>query len=137
MEAAPTWADDDDLPENRGCVPRFLVWLRTPDLRRMGNFIILPDERLFLTSGVGMGSAGYGYDSWAINQSYATNPVLRPAYYNHSAPAGSRFDSNLPSSTVGRLYHSSATLLPDGSVFISGSNPNADVITQANNATCA
>ena len=83
-----------------------------------------------------MGSSGYGYDPWAVGQSYATAPVLRPAYYNHTAPAGSRFDSNLPPSTIPRLYHSAATLLPDGSVFISGSNPNADVITNANNATC-
>lgn len=28
-----------------------------------------------------------------------------------------------------------ATILPDGSVFIAGSNPNADVITEANNAS--
>lgn len=27
------------------------------------------------------------------------------------------------------MYHSSATLLPDGSVFVSGSNPNVDYIT--------
>ena len=101
----------------------------------MGNFIILPDQRLFLANGVAMGSSGYGYDTWAAGQSYAKDPVLRPAYYNHTAPAGSRFDSNLPASTIPRLYHSAATLLPDGSVFISGSNPNADVITMANNAS--
>ncbi len=118
--ASPAWKDEDDLPENRG----------------MGNFIILPDTRLFLVNGVGKGSAGYGWDSWAINQSYAQDPVLRPAYYNHSAASGSRFStSGLPESTIPRLYHSSATLLPDGSVFVAGSNPNADVITDANNAT--
>lgn len=32
-------------------------------------------------------------------------------------------------STVARMYHSAATLLPDGSVFVSGSNPNADFIS--------
>lgn len=64
--------------------------------------------------------------------------MTRPAYYNHSAPAGSRFEyADLPDSTIGRLYHSSATLLPDGSVLVAGSNPNSDVITMANNATCA
>lgn len=84
-----------------------------------------------------MGSAGYGTDDWVSGQSYATDPVLRPAYYNHSAPAGKRFDSNLPSSTIERLYHSTATLLPDGSVFISGSNPNSDVVTQETNPDCA
>lgn len=102
----------------------------------MGNFIILPNELLFLTNGVAKGSAGYGWDSWAVNQSYSQDPVLRPAYYNASAPAGSRFDTSLPSSTIGRLYHSSATLLPDGSVFVAGSNPNADMIDESNNATC-
>lgn len=51
--------------------------------------------------------------------------------YDPEAPAGSRFSSaGLSPSTVPRLYHSSATLLPDGSVFVSGSNPNPDVIRE-------
>jgi len=29
------------------------------------------------------------------------------------------------------MYHSSATLLPDGSVLVSGSNPNSDCETPA------
>ena len=62
---------------------------------------------------------------------------MRPTIYNHSAPAGSRFQTDLPESTIQRMYHSSATLLPDGSVFIAGSNPNADVIDDASNATCS
>ena len=33
------------------------------------------------------------------------------------------------------MYHSSATLLPDGSVFVAGSNPNVDVIDDWNNAS--
>jgi hypothetical protein len=36
----------------------------------------------------------------------------------------------MANSTVPRLYHSSATLLPDGSVLTSGSNPNADLIRE-------
>lgn len=48
--------------------------------------------------------------------------------YDPDAPLGSRFSvDGLSASTVPRLYHSSATLLPDGSVFVSGSNPNPDV----------
>jgi hypothetical protein len=142
-------------------------------MQGMGNFIILPDARLFLSNGVAKGSAGYGTAAWSINQScvsspsllqdstdavlssHAQDPVLTPAYYDPTAPAGSRFtQSGLPASKIGRLYHSTSTLLPDGeshstlrwdtaddeddvgSVFIAGSNPNSDVITVANNATC-
>ncbi|KAL8291595.1 hypothetical protein RQP46_001853 [Phenoliferia psychrophenolica] len=93
----PAWVDDDDLATNRG----------------MGNFVILPDQRLFLANGIAKGSAGYGWDSWAVNQSYGQDPVLAPAVYDPSAAAGSRFDTTLPASTIGRLYHSTATLLPD------------------------
>jgi hypothetical protein len=39
---------------------------------------------------------------------------LRPAYYDPRAPTGSGFDVNLPSSTIPRMYHSTATLLADG-----------------------
>ncbi|SCZ96458.1 BZ3500_MvSof-1268-A1-R1_Chr8-2g10206 [Microbotryum saponariae] len=116
-----TWQIDDDLPQNRG----------------MGNFIILPDERLLLLNGVGKGSAGYATDvKWTIGQSFAQDPVYQPAYYNASAPPGTRFmTAGLPRSTIARMYHSSATLLADGSVFLAGSNPNADVITEFNNAS--
>ena len=41
---------------------------------------------------------------------------------------GSRFSNIIANSTVDRMYHSSATLLPDGSILSSGSNPNADYV---------
>jgi hypothetical protein len=47
--------------------------------------------------------------------------------YDPLAPSGSRWSNQgLPTSTVNRMYHSGATLLPDGSVFVAGSNPNPD-----------
>jgi len=52
--------------------------------------------------------------------------------YDPSKPAGQRWsDSGFQASTVPRLYHSSAILLPDTSVMIAGSNPNVDVNTTA------
>ena len=93
------------------------------------------------------GVAGYGNDSWAIGQSYADHPILQPVVYNSSAPAGSQWSRDgLPASAVPRMYHSTATLLPDGegavivfrldrysnespgSVLVAGSNPNSDYV---------
>ncbi|KAF9447951.1 copper radical oxidase [Macrolepiota fuliginosa MF-IS2] len=101
-----------------------------PIARSMVNFLFLPDGRIFALNGASLGTAGYGNDSWAIGQSYADNPVLTPAIYDLSKPAGQRWSSDgLQASVVPRMYHSSATLLPDGSILISGSNPNADYTT--------
>lgn len=62
-----------------------------------------------------IGTAGYGNDSWAIGHSYADSPVLQPAIYDPSAANGSRWSTDgMQNSTVPRLYHSSALLLPDG-----------------------
>lgn len=63
-----------------------------------------------------------------VGASNADKPVYRPALYDPAAPAGKRIsNSGFPSSNIPRMYHSTATLLPDGRVMIAGSNPNADV----------
>ncbi|CAE7079095.1 unnamed protein product [Rhizoctonia solani] len=105
------WSDDDSLPEGRS----------------MGNMIALPNGQIFMVNGANQGVAGYGNVSWAIGQSYADSPVYKPIIYDPNAKAGSRWSrAGLSDSTVARMYHSSATILPDGSVFVTGSNPNAD-----------
>ncbi|QRV94399.1 glyoxal oxidase [Ceratobasidium sp. AG-Ba] len=107
-----TWLDDDKLPDGG---------------RTLGNMILLPDGKIFMVNGANTGMAGYGYKSWAIGQSYANDPLHTPLMYDPNAPQGQRWSQkNMPKSTIARMYHSSATLLPDGSVFIAGSNPNAD-----------
>ncbi|KAI5479758.1 glyoxal oxidase [Pseudohyphozyma bogoriensis] len=107
-----TWVDEEPLPE----------------ARVMGNWIFLPDGRLVLLNGIGKGTAGYGNTSWAIGQSFGDDPIYTVRYYDPTQPMGSRFSSAVANSTVDRMYHSSATLLPDGSIFSSGSNPNADYV---------
>ncbi|TEB14488.1 copper radical oxidase [Coprinellus micaceus] len=98
-----------------------------PEARSMLNFIHLPDGTILGLNGAGMGTAGYGNVTWAQGQSYADNPVMAPILYNPKAPAGQKFSRNgFQASNIPRMYHSSATLLPDGSVMVSGSNPNSD-----------
>lgn len=104
-----TWYDEDSLDTGR----------------TMGQFINLPDGRLFLVNGASHGTAGYGTQSWAIGQSYGDGPLHQAWYFNSSQPSGSRW-SKAGVGNVDRMYHSTATLLLDGSVMVAGSNPNAD-----------
>jgi len=98
-----------------------------PEGRSMGNLIILPNGQILCLNGAKTGTAGYGNTSFTIDQSYADQPTLAPIIFNPSAPAGQKWTRDgLSPSTIPRMYHSSATLLPDGSVFVSGSNPNTD-----------
>lgn len=64
--------------------------------------ILLPDGTILFINGARTGSAG-GLQ--------ADDPVLVPMIYNPNGPAGSRFTS-MPATTIPRMYHSVATLLP-------------------------
>lgn len=110
-DASGSYSQDDPLPEGRS----------------MTSMVLLPTGKILAFNGAMTGVAGYGNDSWAVGQSYADNPVLTPALYDPSGAAGSRWSKQgLQSTTIPRMYHSSAILIPDGSVIVTGSNPNAD-----------
>jgi Domain of unknown function (DUF1929) len=118
--SAPAYVEDDGLSVGR----------------TMGQFIALPDGTLLIVNGASNGTGGYGeqtgttttYGQMPYGQSLAAGPIGQPALYNPNASAGRRWSTaGLNSSTIPRLYHSSALLLPDGSVLLAGSNPNPDV----------
>lgn len=96
----------------------------------MGQFVNLPDGTIWFGMGAKTGVAGYTTDSNSpanpVGYSLADNPSYVPLIYNPALPAGRRW-SKSGRSMVGRLYHSTATLLPDSSILVSGSNPNPDV----------
>lgn len=96
--------------------------------RTMGQFIILPTGKLLLLNGGQNGTAGYASVETPFNISLASAPVYTPVIYDPDASNGSRWSNQgLSPSGIARLYHSTAILLPDASVFVAGSNPNADV----------
>jgi hypothetical protein len=74
----------------------------------------LPDGTFLIVNGAHHGRAGFNL---------ANDPNLNAVLYDPSQPVHSRF-SILANTIVARLYHSEATLLPDGRVLISGSDPS-------------
>jgi hypothetical protein len=97
-----------------------------------------------MVNGGAKGTAGYaanGTPNTPVNKmpfgvGLAADPVLTPAIYDPNAPQGSRWsNAGLSASQIPRLYHSTAILLPDASIFIAGSNPNPDVDLKAFYAT--
>ncbi|KAI0043163.1 copper radical oxidase [Auriscalpium vulgare] len=131
------WKTDWNIAQNpasQSCVqlapdvsPSYSAVDPLPEGRTMGNIIQLPNGKVLILNGAATGVAGNGNDSWAIGESYADHPLLHPVLYNPNAPAGSRWTKEgMSPSEIPRMYHSSAILLPDGSVFVAGSNPNYD-----------
>lgn len=113
MTNNPQWQSVDDVPEARS----------------MGQFITLPNGKIWFGNGIATGTAGYTNNPNAagkpVGNSFGDNPVRNHYLYDQHKPAGQRW-SHVGTARVGRLYHSSATLLPDSSILIAGSNPNMD-----------
>jgi hypothetical protein len=78
--------------------------------------VSLPDGTVMIMNGAYHGAAGFGL---------AEDPNLTAILYDPTQPVGSRF-TILNQSIVARMYHSEATLLPDGRVLVSGSDPQTN-----------
>ncbi|CAG8788136.1 33039_t:CDS:2, partial [Racocetra persica] len=78
-----------------------------------------------IVNGAGRGFAGW--DTGEINNRThsASLPQKIPLLYDPKAPLGSRF-TRMAEAKIIRVYHSTATLIPDGTVFVAGSNPNPE-----------
>jgi hypothetical protein len=87
------------------------VWTMSnmPMRRCMGDMITLPSGEVLIINGAGRGSQGFGL---------ASQPVLNPVIYN----PGQLTFSVLQATTIPRVYHSTANLLPDGRILVAGSN---------------
>ncbi|KAG5643832.1 hypothetical protein DXG03_009563 [Asterophora parasitica] len=86
---------------------------RMPSRRVMACMVALPDGTFMIMNGAHQGLAGFGLSN---------DPNLSALLYDPERPLGERI-SILNTTIVARLYHSELTLLPDGRVMISGSDP--------------
>lgn len=98
LDSSPTWTAENSMPNGA---------------QVLSDGILLPDGTILIINGGRTGSGG-GFQ--------ADDPVYTPLIYNASAPAGKRFTSQ-PATSIPRLYHSVASLLPSGEVLVAGSNP--------------
>ena len=80
----------------------------------------LPDGTYIIMNGAHVGVAGFGL---------ASSPNLNAVLYDPTQPVNQRM-SIMASTTIARLYHSESILMPDGSVLVSGSDPEDGVNPQ-------
>jgi len=94
--------------------------------RMMPEMILLPNGKVVIINGAGTGYAAYGSVSDPVGpSSNADHPVLIPTLYTPQAALGQRFSNKeMPTTDIARVYHSIATLTPNGNIFLAGSNPN-------------
>ncbi|KAJ7199434.1 glyoxal oxidase N-terminus-domain-containing protein [Mycena pura] len=100
-----------------------------PQPRVMPDMVTLPDGRVVIVNGAQTGLSGYALVPDVVGPiSNADHPAFTPVVYDPTGPAGRRFSSEgIPASTIPRLYHSTASLTPNGSILLAGSNPNVDI----------
>ncbi|XP_076945753.1 aldehyde oxidase GLOX-like [Bidens hawaiensis] len=84
---------------------------KMPLRRVMPDMILLPNGDVLIINGAGRGTAGW---------ENAVEPALHPVLYE----LGKRLFTVLNPTRRARMYHSSASLLPDGRILVGGSNPH-------------
>ncbi|KAI9316879.1 glyoxal oxidase N-terminus-domain-containing protein [Dichotomocladium elegans] len=82
--------------------------------RLMPDGVILPDGSIFWANGCQRGWAGYN------NRNH--DPTFDPLIYLPENKPGDRWVTGLADTNIARMYHSVALTLPDGRVWIAGSN---------------
>ncbi|CAI0543433.1 unnamed protein product [Linum tenue] len=93
-----------------------------PTSRVMGDMVILPTGEVLIVNGAQRGASGWGF---------ARDPNLTPVLFNYKSPDKAHLFRELAPTTIPRMYHSTAVVLPEGKVLIAGSNTNNGYIYDA------
>ncbi|CAL5215125.1 unnamed protein product [Lathyrus oleraceus] len=83
-----------------------------PSRRTMGDALILPNGQLLFINGAQLGTAAW-WDAEA--------PNYTPVLYEPEKPKGLRFKV-MKASRIARMYHSTSVVLPNGKIWVGGSN---------------
>ncbi|CAK9172208.1 unnamed protein product [Ilex paraguariensis] len=83
--------------------------------RVMLGMLSLPNSDIVILNGASKGAAGW---------EHAIDPVLNPVLYKPNEPVQVKRFAVLNPTTIPRMYHSAATLLPDGRILVGESNPH-------------
>ncbi|KAL6983544.1 (methyl)glyoxal oxidase [Sarracenia purpurea var. burkii] len=83
--------------------------------RIMSDMLLLPCGDVLIINGASNGTAGWDD---------AVGAVLNPLLYIPTQPDPTRRFAVLNPTTIPRMYHSAAILLPDGRILVGGSNPH-------------
>ncbi|KAI3818176.1 hypothetical protein L1987_11979 [Smallanthus sonchifolius] len=89
----------------------YWIMEKMPLRRVMPDMILLPTGDVLIINGAGRGTAGW---------ENAVEPALHPVLYEPRK----RLFTVLNPTRRARMYHSAATLLPDGRILVGGSNPH-------------
>ena len=100
--------------------------------RVMPDGVMLPTGEVVIVNGARAGYMGFGSVVDPVALSNAADPALTPIVYSPDKPLGQRWQELRVRTDIPRLYHSVATLTPNGDVMITGSNPSPDRILTEN-----
>ncbi|KAJ7595315.1 glyoxal oxidase N-terminus-domain-containing protein [Mycena floridula] len=99
--------------------------------RMMPEMLLMPNGQVLIINGGQTGYSSYQDVRDPVgNQSNCDHPAFTPTLYSPLAPRGRRFDNSMmPTTDIPRLYHSAATLTPNGNILVARSNPNPNFTT--------
>lgn len=83
--------------------------------RVMPDMLLVPTGDVVILNGAGRGTAGW---------ERAEDPVLYPILFSNDVEDPKKRFTVLNPTIIARMYHSAATLLPDGRILVGGSNPH-------------